>query len=165
MHEQNDMCLSLQVNKTKRFYSRGTITVLHGDVWSRIVPYVDSETLPALACTGKTTHHAVVFRDVVDGRFSLLPTTEHLARFERAREGFVRLLRENSAKSVDAAFRLVGGSIDKNIAEFRRLWRMSKLSLPDGAVTYDDANSLGAELRKKGQFEEAKLFWGRIMSA
>ena len=36
---------------------------------------------------------------------------------------------------------------------------MAKVSLPDEAVTYDVANDLGLELRKKGVFEEAKVFY------
>ena len=37
------------------------------------MPYVDSETL---ACAGETTCAAAVFRDVEDGSFSLMSTTE-----------------------------------------------------------------------------------------
>ena len=40
------------------------------------MPYVDNETLPALACASKTTRDAAVFKDVADGSFSLMPTTE-----------------------------------------------------------------------------------------
>ena len=46
------------------------------------MPYVDSETLPALAYASKTTHDTAVFRDVADSSFSLLPTTErHFIEF------------------------------------------------------------------------------------
>ena len=38
-------------------------------------------------------------------------------------DGFVRLLGENSAKAVDATYRLVGGSDDEQIAELRRFGR------------------------------------------
>ena len=82
------------MTKTKRFYLMGTTIVLHDDVWSRIVPcvdskilpalalrqilpYIDSETLPALAYAGKMTRDAAVFRNVANGSFSLLPKTEH----------------------------------------------------------------------------------------
>ena len=34
-----------------------------------------------------------------------------------------------------------------------------KVSLPDEVVTYDVASQLGSELRKKGHFEEAKVFY------
>ena len=40
------------------------------------MPYVNSETLQALACASKTTRDAAVFREVADGSFSLMPTTE-----------------------------------------------------------------------------------------
>ena len=40
------------------------------------MPYVDSETLPALACAGKTTRDAAVVRDVAKDSFSLMPTME-----------------------------------------------------------------------------------------
>ena len=40
------------------------------------MPYVDSKTLPALTFAGKTTRDAAVSRDVANGSFSLMPTTE-----------------------------------------------------------------------------------------
>ena len=49
---------------------KGTTIVLLDELWSRIVPYVDSETLMALACAGKTTRDAAVFRKCADGSFS-----------------------------------------------------------------------------------------------
>ena len=55
---------------------KGTTIVLPDEVWGRVVPYVDSETLPAIACAAKTTRDAAVFRDVANGSFSLMPTTE-----------------------------------------------------------------------------------------
>ena len=257
--------------------------------------FVDAETLPALACAGKTTRDAAVFRDVADGSFSLVPTMElHLVElakkdgynayfqdlfasptrsevcphqkweewfaklgdigtlkgkvptgvtagvlrllrygsraqlealaklagkeegfddkaltlearkrlqrvlekahkagkvteeevldgvlalgeahmwmeewdecgecFERAKEGFVRLLGEDSAKAVDAAYRVASQlpSDDEEIAECRRLWEMAKVSLPEEAVTYDIANQLGMVLEEKGKYEEAKVFY------
>ena len=45
-------------------------------MWRRIVPYVDSEALLALACAGKTTRDAAAFRDVATSLFSLVPTTK-----------------------------------------------------------------------------------------
>ena len=63
--------IAQHVKKTKN----GTIIVLHDDVWSSIVPYIDSETLPALMCGGKRTCDAVL-RDVADGHFSLMRRTE-----------------------------------------------------------------------------------------
>ena len=48
------------------------------------MPYVDGGTLPALACAGKTTRDAAVFRDVANGHFSPMPTTErHLVEFAK----------------------------------------------------------------------------------
>ena len=55
---------------------KGTTLVLPDDTWSHIRPYVESETLLILAFAGKTTRDAAVFRDVADGSFSLMPTTE-----------------------------------------------------------------------------------------
>ena len=53
-----------------------------------IVSFVDSETLPALASDSKTTRAAAVFRDVADGSFSLMPTTErHYVKFAK-RDGY-----------------------------------------------------------------------------
>ena len=45
-------------------------------MWNHIVIYVDSETLPALACPSKTTRDAAVFRDVANGKCSLVPRME-----------------------------------------------------------------------------------------
>ena len=84
---------------------------------------------------------------------------ESQACYERAKEGFMRLLGEDSAKAVGAAFRLVRGSTDKKIAEYRRLWEMAKVSLPDEVVTYDVANELGAALHEKGKYDETKVLW------
>ena len=82
--------------------------------------------------------------------------------FERAKEGFVRLLGEGGAKAVNAAFMVAAQlpSDDERIAEFRRLWEMAKVSLPEEAVTYDIANDLGAKMMEKGngKDEEAKVF-------
>merc|ERR1719506_3274941 len=61
--------------------------------------------------------------------------------------------------AVDAAFAVAGQipSVDEKIMEYRRLWEMAKVSLPEEAVTYDIANSLGANLMEKGKYEEAKV--------
>ena len=79
--------------------------------------------------------------------------------FERAKEGFIRLLGENSAKALNAAYYLVEGSDDEVIEEYRRLWEMAKVSLPDETVTFQIASDLGFELRQKGEFEDAKMFY------
>ena len=83
-----------------------------------------------------------------------------MACFRRAREGFVRLLGEDSAKAVNAAYAVASQipSDDERIAEFRRLWEMAKVSMPDEAVTYDIATMLGVELYHQGKYEEAKVF-------
>ena len=83
------------------------------------------------------------------------------ACFKRAKEGFARLIGENSAKEVNAAYMVASliPSDDENIAEYRRLWEMAKVSLSDEAVTYDIATQLGDELREKGKFEEEKVFY------
>ena len=59
------------------------------------------------------------------------------ACFERAKEGFDRLLREKSAKAVDAVCSVAShiSSDDEVTAEFRRIWEMAKVSLPYEAVT------------------------------
>ena len=51
-----------------------------------------------------------------------------------------------------------GGEDDEEIAEYRRLWEMAKVSLPDEAVTYNIANSLGIRMEDKVKYEEAKVF-------
>ena len=81
--------------------------------------------------------------------------------FRRAKEGFVRLLGEDSAKAVEAALAVASQipSDDEEIAEYMQLWEMAKVSLPDEAVTYDIANNLGVVLYEKGKYEEAKVFW------
>jgi tetratricopeptide (TPR) repeat protein len=80
--------------------------------------------------------------------------------FRRAKEGFVRLLGEDSVKAVDAALAVASQlpSEDESIVEFRRLWEMAKVSLPDEAVTYNIANSLGIRMEDKVKYEEAKVF-------
>ena len=52
---------------------------------------------------------------------------------------------------------------DEQIVEYRQLWEMAKVSLPDEAVTYDVANQLGEELRKRGQYQEAKVLYLAII--
>ena len=90
---------------------------------------------------------------------------EYEACFERAKEEFVRLLGEDSAKAVYAAFYVVLVSdawsymLDEGVADLRRLWEMAKVSLPDEAVTYDVADDLGSQCFKKGKYEEAKELW------
>ena len=273
----------------------GTDVILNDDVWIHIVSLVGAKTLTILACAGKMTRDAAVFRDVADGSFSLLPNTElhlvelakkdgynayfqdlfasprrsrispHLkweglfaklgdigtlkgkvptgvtagvlrllrygsraqlealaklagreegfddkaltlearkrlqrvlekahkagkmpeeevfdgvlqlgnahmwmnqrngcvACFERAKEGFVCLLGEDSAQAANAALAVASQipSDDEKIAEWRRLWEMAKVSLPEEAVTYDIANQLGGSLEFKGKYEEAKVFY------
>ena len=41
----------------------------------------------------------------------------------------------------------------------RALWARVKVTLPDKAVTYDVASSLGKELKEKGKFEELEMFY------
>ena len=81
--------------------------------------------------------------------------------FERAKEGFVGLLWENSAKAVYAAFMVASQipSVDEIIAEYRRLWEMAKVSLPDEGVTYIIANDLGSCLDDQGKYEDANVFY------
>ena len=46
--------------------------------------FVDAKTLTILACAGKTTRNAAVFRDVAEGSFSLTRTTErHFVEFAK----------------------------------------------------------------------------------
>ena len=68
------------VKKTKN----DTDIVLNDDAWVHIVSFVGAKTLTILACAGKTTRDAAVFRDVADGSFSLMPTTElHLVELAK----------------------------------------------------------------------------------
>ena len=55
---------------------KGTDIILNDDAWVHIVSFVGAKTLTILACAGKTTRDAAVFRDVADGSFSLMQTTE-----------------------------------------------------------------------------------------
>ena len=72
---------------------------MHDDVWSRIVAYVDSETLPALSCGGKMTRDAAVFRDVANGHFSLPPTMErHFVELAK-KDGFNTYFQDHFASS------------------------------------------------------------------
>jgi tetratricopeptide (TPR) repeat protein len=86
---------------------------------------------------------------------------EGVTCFERAKEGFVRLLGEDSAKAVNAALSVASQlpSADEMITEYRRLWEMAKVSLPDEAVTYEIANDLGIKLDDEGKYEAAKVFY------
>ena len=66
--------------KTKK----GTTIVLNDDAFRHIVPYVDIETLPALACCSRTFRDAAVVADVALSRFSLSKTTEcHFVEFAK----------------------------------------------------------------------------------
>eukprot|EP00518_Triparma_eleuthera_P004837 CAMPEP_0182464466 /NCGR_PEP_ID=MMETSP1319-20130603/8660_1 /TAXON_ID=172717 /ORGANISM="Bolidomonas pacifica, Strain RCC208" /LENGTH=512 /DNA_ID=CAMNT_0024664109 /DNA_START=147 /DNA_END=1685 /DNA_ORIENTATION=- len=100
------------------------------------------------------------------------------ACYKRAEEGFVRLLGEDSAKAVNAAYSVAGQIVsteldridthsyivtlnaygDEKIAEYRRLWAKAKVSLPEEAVTYGIGSDLGVKLHEKGKHEEAKVF-------
>ena len=75
------------------------------------------------------------------------------ACFESAREGFVRLLGEGSAKPVVPVYMVAAAhilSVDERLVELRQLWEMTKVSLPDGAVTRSTAQaSWGVSLRKR----------------
>merc|ERR1719506_1333791 len=67
--------------KTKK---KDTDIILNDDAWVHIVSFVGAKTLTILACAGKTTRDAAVFRDVADGSFSLVLTTErHLVEFAK----------------------------------------------------------------------------------
>ena len=109
----------------------------------------------------------VTEEEVLDGVLQLgnaymwMRQGECRACFRRAKEGFVRLLGEDSAKAVNAAYSVASQipTDDERIVEFRRLWEMAKVSLPEEAVTYAIANQLGDELDEKGKHEEAKVFY------
>ena len=107
-----------------------------------------------------------VTKEVLDGVLALgrvyewLSDEDCMACIERAKEGFTRLLGEKSAKVMVAsnAFAACIESEDERI-EFRRLWEMVKVSVPDEKVTDDVANNLEIDLaEKRGQFEESKVF-------
>ena len=83
------------------------------------------------------------------------------ACYKRTKDGFVRLLREDHAKSVEVTKSLLyqtmrGGEL---IAELRALWERVKVFLPDETLSYDAATILGGGLEMKGQFEESKVLW------
>ena len=76
-----------------------------------------------------------------------------LACYKRA-----KVAGEGSAKVVEAAYYLVRGSVDEENAEYRRLWEIAIVSLPDEAITFMIANELGGRLVEKAQYEAAKPF-------
>ena len=86
---------------------------------------------------------------------------ESLDCCERAKKGYIRLLGEDHTKGADATCSLLFQTAegDELIAELRALRERVKVTLPQEAVTYDVANSLGGKLRKNGQFEEVKVFY------
>ena len=110
------------------------------------MPYVDSETVPALVCNSKTTHIAAVFRDVADGSFSLVPTTEHHVVEFVKKDSYNAYFQDLFASSIrsevcphlkwEGWFAALGdiGTLDG---------KAPKVSLPDVAVTFDIANDLG----------------------
>ena len=77
-----DATAAQPVKKTKK----GATIILPNDVWGRIVPYVHSETLQALAFAAKTPHDAAVFRDFAGGGFSLMPTMDRRYFVELAKK-------------------------------------------------------------------------------
>ena len=83
------------------------------------------------------------------------------ACFKRAKEGFVRLLGEDHAKSVEATYSIVVQITwgDERIAGLRALLERVKVSLPDEAVSFDIANDLGNGFMEKGKHEETKVFY------
>jgi tetratricopeptide (TPR) repeat protein len=91
-----------------------------------------------------------------------MQTGESVPYFRRAKEGFLRLLREDHAKSVDATYALVcvtSKDADELIVKLRALWEQVKVTLSEDAVTYDVATCLDIELKNKGNYEEAKVLW------
>lgn len=86
---------------------------------------------------------------------------EREAWYERAKEGFVRLLRVNHAKSVEATYQtLIRTTFGHHLVpELRPILERVKVSLPDTAVTYIVTNKLGEVLYTEKKFEEAKVLW------
>ena len=69
--------------------------------------------------------------------------------YTRAKEEYVRLLGENSAKAIEAALAIVS-QLHNNAArvkEYKRLWEIAKDSLPNEVATYDIAHGLEVEFR------------------
>ena len=112
---------------------------------------------------GKVSEEEAFDRIMALGKAKLKMKTGEKSKtcFQRAKEGFVRLLGEASAKAVDAACIVANQTLRANekIVEFKRLGEMVKLSLPrlDKAITYSVANSLGEQWRLKGKYQEAKV--------
>ena len=75
---------------------------------------------------GKATEEDVLDRVIALGdAYMWMDDVGCHACYKRAKEGFAHLLREDSAKAVEAAFSVASKivSVDKMIAELRRLWR------------------------------------------
>ena len=81
--------------------------------------------------------------------------------FERAKEGFVRLLGEGSPKAVNVAYSITSQlpTDDERIMEYKRLWERAKGSLPNEAVKYDIATSMACKFSQMGEYEEAKVLF------
>ena len=88
--------------------------------------------------------------------------TNAWACYERAKEGYTRILGEDHVKTVEADFRVAtqtissGGTLEDKIREYRRVWEKASTLLPDEEITYLIAQELANELEKKSEFAEAK---------
>ena len=122
----------------------GTTIVLPDDVWSNIMSFVDSETLPALACAGKTTRDAAVFTDFAESSFSLVRTG--------VVAGVLRLLKYSDMAQLEALAKLCGRDEGFADAAFllearKRLQKAFEKAYEAGKATkeevFDGALSLG----------------------
>ena len=78
----------------------------------------------------------------------------------RAKQGFVCLLGEDSAKAIDAAYHVTTQILEPDaIVELKRLWEIAKVSLPNETITYTVAHDLGSYLNDEDKYEESKKYF------
>ena len=115
----------------------------------------------------------VTEEEVLDDVFELGKACNAMQEFyrcdfclERANEGFMCLQGGDHAKSVDATYQLVfqtGKDDEERITELRALWERVNVSLPDEAVTYEVADSLGIQLKETGYLKQVPRGEERVL--
>jgi len=84
-----------------------------------------------------------------------------LACFHKAKQGFMRLLGPNHAKTFEASYAVASQilSREEEFAEKVRLFELAQEILPDEQVTYYLANDIGSACLHKGMYEDAQYHY------
>ena len=84
-----------------------------------------------------------------------------LSCFHRAKQGFLRLLGPDHAKTFEASYAVASQilSRDEEFAEKVRLFELAQELLPDEQVTYYLANDIGSACLHKGMYEDAQYHY------